>query len=180
METHELRAHRTANPEAPSKVTARLTGLDKRWLTMRWRLDNPGPIAVPAFAGNARTDGLWQTTCFEFFVRSDDGDAYSEFNFSPSEQWAAYDFTAYREGMRERVVPRAPVCTWRPGSTFAIFDVALPTAALPALPASIALTAVIEQQDGAKSYWATAHPPGQPDFHDPACFTIRLEAPLAS
>jgi hypothetical protein len=33
----------------------------------------------------------------------------------------------------------------------------------------------LEEQDGTKSYWALAHPPGdKPDFHDPACFAAHL------
>jgi hypothetical protein len=123
---------------------------------------------------------LWQSTCFELFVRTEDGEAYSEFNFSPSEQWAAYDFTGYREGMNDREMPRAPTCTWRAGSSFAIFDAALPTAALPDLPAAIALTAVIDELGGVKSYWASGHPPEKPDFHHRACFTGRLEAPAGT
>jgi hypothetical protein len=38
----------------------------------------------------------------------------------------------------------------------------------------IGLTAVLEQTDGTKSYWALAHPPGKPDFHDPACFALEF------
>ena len=39
------------------------------------------------------------------------------------------------------------------------------------------LAAVIEEQSGAKSYWAIAHPADKPDFHDPACFAATLPAP---
>ena len=39
------------------------------------------------------------------------------------------------------------------------------------------LSAIIEETDGTKSYWALAHPPGEePDFHDPACFALELAA----
>jgi hypothetical protein len=39
----------------------------------------------------------------------------------------------------------------------------------------LGLSAVLEEKDGAKSYWALAHPPGdQPDFHHPDCFAARL------
>jgi hypothetical protein len=41
---------------------------------------------------------------------------------------------------------------------------------------SLALSAVIETLDGAKSYWALAHPPGKPDFHHADCFAIELPA----
>jgi hypothetical protein len=40
----------------------------------------------------------------------------------------------------------------------------------------IALSAVIETRDGAKSYWALAHPPGKPDFHHADCFIGQLAA----
>ncbi len=40
----------------------------------------------------------------------------------------------------------------------------------------IGLSAIIEDRDGAKSYWALAHPPGAPDFHHPDCFTAQLPA----
>lgn len=43
--------------------------------------------------------------------------------------------------------------------------------------AVIALSAVIEETGGHKSYWALAHPPGQPDFHHPTCFAATLPAP---
>ena len=40
---------------------------------------------------------------------------------------------------------------------------------------ALGLSAILEEQDGTKSYWALAHPPGdKPDFHDPACFAAHL------
>jgi hypothetical protein len=39
----------------------------------------------------------------------------------------------------------------------------------------LGLSAVLEEKDGTKSYWALAHPPGdKPDFHHPDCFAARL------
>ena len=146
------------------------------WLTLRWRIENAGDVAVPPFAGRKRRDGLWRTTCFELFLMRGDN-AYSEFNFSPSEAWASYDFTGYREGMSDRPVEPAPTSTWRVGGRTAIFDAAVPLAALPPLPTVMAPTAVIEEHTGATSYWAAAHPPRQPDFHDRACFAAILAAP---
>jgi len=37
-----------------------------------------------------------------------------------------------------------------------------------------ALSAVIEDDDGAFSYWALRHPPGKPDFHHPDAFALML------
>lgn len=44
-------------------------------------------------------------------------------------------------------------------------------------PWRLALSAVIEETDGTKSYWALRHPPGAPDFHHPDCFALTLGAP---
>ena len=114
------------------------------------------------------------------FVWPHGGASYAEFNFSPSEAWAAYDFTAWREGMAERAISHDPVITPRSGRQVLIMDVALPLADLPAFPAALSLTAVIEEEGGHKSYWAMAHGDrGKPDFHDPACFAATLEPPEA-
>ena len=40
----------------------------------------------------------------------------------------------------------------------------------------IGVSAVIEETDGPKSYWALAHPPGDPDFHHPDCFALEFPA----
>ena len=41
----------------------------------------------------------------------------------------------------------------------------------------LAVSAVIEETDGTKSFWALRHPPGPPDFHHPDCFALTLPAP---
>ncbi len=135
---------------------------------------------VPPFAGKGRADGLWKITCFELFLRPEGSPAYCEINLSPSERWNAYDFDGYRLGMAERPFPREPECTLRQGSSFAIFDAAIPTGGLPQAGCAMNLCAVIEEEGGTISYWALAHPAGKPDFHDPACFAATLPAPGAA
>ena len=125
---------------------------------------------IPAPARPVRTDGLWHTTCFELFVRPAGGTEYLEFNFSPSTAWAAYRFDAYRSGMTPLPFA-APLIEPIERGVRITFD---PCALIPG-PAQIGLSAVIEETDGTKSYWALAHPPGdKPDFHDPVCFAARL------
>ena len=120
---------------------------------------------------------MWQTTCFELFLRPEHGESYCEFNFSPSERWAAYDFDSYRDGMAERPMPREPDCTMRQGSSFAIFDVAIPVDGLPDDACAMSLTCVLEEEGGTKSFWALSHAEAQPDFHDATCFAAQLPAP---
>ena len=177
METHELKAHKAYPPIAVKSVMARIISRDENWLRLRWRVEGTGKLVVPDFAGKGRADNLWQTTCFELFLMPQGGEAYCEFNLSPSERWAAYDFSTYRDGMEDRPVPREPDCTMRLGSSFAIFDAAIPAAAVPQDDCRVGLSCVLEEQGGVKSFWALAHPQDQPDFHRPACFAARLAAP---
>jgi hypothetical protein len=39
----------------------------------------------------------------------------------------------------------------------------------------LGLAAVIEELDGARSYWALRHAPGAPDFHHVEGLALRLE-----
>ena len=172
-----LHPHPAHPPTRVDAVATRVLGADAHWLRLRWRIDGAQELVVPPFAGKGRADDLWRTTCFELFLMPEAGEAYCEFNLSPSERWAAYDFTAYRAGMAERAVEREPQGAMRLGSSFAIFDAAIPLTALPERACRMNLAAVIEEQGGVKSYWALAHPGEKPDFHDPACFVATLPAP---
>ena len=130
-------------------------------------------FAVPALADQPRRrDGLWQATCFELFLKEAGQEAYQEWNFSPSGDWAAYDFTSERTGMREADVCFVPnirtednLIWWGLGATLSIPAEASFT---------IGLSAVIEEAGGHKSYWALHHPGPEPDFHHPDCFPARL------
>jgi len=176
LETFELVAHPHHPPLHVAGISARILAMDENWLTLRWRVEGTRALTLPPLAGKGRADGLWQTTCFELFVRPDDGPGYAEFNLSPSERWAAYDFAAYRQGMTDRAIPRQPVCTARRGQSVLIFDAAIPALALPPLPWAYGLTAVIEEEGGVRSYWAIAHRPDKADFHHDTCFAARLAA----
>lgn len=180
MQTHQLLAHPDHPPLGITGVEGRIIGRDANWLRVRWWIEGSQQLVVPAFAGKGRTDALWQTTCFELYLKPLGGEAYCELNLSPSERCNAYDFDGYRAGMRERPFPHEPECTIRQGSTFAIFDAAIPIAGLPGEDCAMGLSAILEEQGGTISYWALAHPEGKPDFHAPACFTAALPAPGAT
>jgi hypothetical protein len=36
------------------------------------------------------------------------------------------------------------------------------------------VTAIIEDKAGARAFWALAHAPGKPDFHNADCFIARV------
>ena len=177
MQTHLLVPHPARPPIGVTAVEARW-GVVGSWLQLRWRVEGAAGVLLPPFTGRRRADDLWRTTCCELFVQPQGGAAYTEFNFSPSESWAAYAFADWREGMAPHQVSHDPVITPRPGRNLLIVDVALPLADLPPLPAALSVTMVIAEEGGALSYWAMAHgDPAAPNFHHPACFAASLAPP---
>jgi len=64
-------------------------------------------FVIPEGEGG-RVDELWKTTCFEAFLRADGEEAYREWNFAPSGDWAAYDFVTYREGRSKPDIRQPP------------------------------------------------------------------------
>lgn len=129
-------------------------------------------FVIPESEEPQRKEDLWKTTCFEAFLRADGETGYSEWNFSPSGDWAAYSFTGRREGMANGEVASPPyirmednLTWWTLGATIAI-DAGQRW--------QFSLSAVIEEKDGTKSYWALHHPADQPDFHHPDCFVAKL------
>ena len=71
----------------------------ERW-HFRYRVEGAGDLLLPDPQEPGRADELWRTTCFEAFIGGESG-SYTELNFSPSGQWASYDFDAPRQGMRD-------------------------------------------------------------------------------
>lgn len=112
--------------------------------------------------------------CLELFLTDGWCEAYREYNFSPSGEWAVYDFADYRQGMTD-VGLSAPDISVKMDRNIFQCDVLTPCGFS---AGRIGLSAVIEEQSGVKSYWALAHPPVKPDFHHPACFAAELPAPL--
>jgi hypothetical protein len=177
LQTYRLVPHPGRRPERIRHVDASIVGIDSEWLRLRWQIEGVELLEIPPLAGGDRVDGLWQTTCFEVFLRPVGGQAYVELNLSPSESWAAYDFTAYREGMAERPIARAPDCAMKLGQHLAVFEAAIPIADLPPMPCELGLCAVLEEDGWPLTYWALAHPEGKPDFHHPTCFAATLPPP---
>lgn len=148
-------------------------------LTLRYRVSGDAArLRLPPSAPCIQTDGLWRTTCFEVFIRAPGSAAYHEFNFAPSSAWAAYRFSGYREGMAEALLAAPPRIEGMADGAGYGLDVALDLSSLPLPPPTepwtLALTAVLEDAGGGKSYWALAHPPGKPDFHHADGFTLHL------
>ncbi|MFP3945015.1 MAG: DOMON-like domain-containing protein [Alphaproteobacteria bacterium] len=180
---HRLKLHPDSRCAAVSRIEVEAMRLGGSGLALSFAVTGAtGGLRLPPPAAPERTDGLWQQTCFEAFLREPAGDAYYEFNLAPSTQWAAYAFDGYREGMRAAKGFGAPDIQIRCGGggfeLRALLDLDGLPDFVPQAACRLGLSAVIEETDGSKSYWALAHPPGQPDFHHSDCFALELPAAL--
>lgn len=134
-------------------------------------------LRIPPPRPPRRMDGLWRHTCFEAFVALDGEVAYREFNFAPSGEWAAYAFGNYRDGapLARDIDPRIAVRRGEDRLELdAVMDADFLPPTKPGVQFRLALSAVIEEQSGALSYWALKHPPGRPDFHHPEAFALGI------
>ena len=106
-----------------------------------------------------------------------DGPGYREFNFSPSGEWAVYDFRGYRDsGKTGDVLP--PGVVVRQTQDRLELDAKICQDILPqGRRLLLGLSAVVEEVAGVLSCWALRHPPGKPDFHHTDAFALQLELP---
>jgi hypothetical protein len=174
---HVLTPHPDLTCAAAVRVEVDATRAHPDVLALRYSVIGAiGALHLPPPAAPVRADELWKHTCFEAFVGVPQEEAYYEFNLSPSTRWAAYRFSAYRQGMavaaeagEPRIETHASSDVYTLSASLDLAGLVLPKGAWP-----LALSAVIEEQNGRKSYWALAHPPGKPDFHHRDGFTVSL------
>jgi hypothetical protein len=141
---------------------------DLNRLVIMYKLSGPlGHLTIPPAGKPARKHGLWEETCFEFFLKLKDSDVYWEFNLSPSGCWNTYRFSAYRQGMQEE-----PALDCLPFSIKTLPDALLLTLEFdlkkiipPDRMINIAVCAVIKDINAGTTFWARAHHGTRPDFH---------------
>jgi hypothetical protein len=159
-----LEAHVELGPAETLRFEYRLTGDLAR-------------LAIPRKAPSQRADRLWERTCFEAFVAAAGADGYYELNFSPSSEWAAYAFDAYRQGMRPLELAQPPRIEIVERANELRVTAAVEIGALSAAPwpRRVGLAAVVADLAGERGYYAVRHPREKPDFHDAASFTVLLD-----
>jgi hypothetical protein len=174
-----LICHPTTRSDAVRGIQVQVRMTAPKTLALRYVLDGDlARLLIPVESAPQRVDKLWQHTCFEAFVGAMETAGYYEFNFSPSSEWAAYRFSAYREGMAALDAAQPPrVLVHRDiGSLTLEASIDLGRLRLPSDNSDLrlALSAVIEGADRNLSYWAVAHPAGKADFHHAVGFAVRL------
>ena len=174
-----MQRHADSAGEAAFRVEATAWRPQHGRLALRYVIHAPADeLRLPPISDSGRVDGLWRHTCLEAFVRTPTGDAYYEINLSPSTRWAAYRFDGYREGMANLDMP-PPLIESRAYPERYELEALIDLGGVSELARSdwrLGLSAVIEDADGDKAWWALAHPPGQPDFHHAVAFAFDLPA----
>jgi putative endonuclease len=175
----ELMPHPLHPPHAIDRIEVHVerAAADRLHLAY-WVFGDMDELRLAAPAAPLRTDNLWQTTCFEAFFARPDTPAYRELNFSPSTQWAAYDFQTYRDpNPRDARLPEHPAVALALRRADRLLLTAGVAIELGEARWRLGLSAVIDERNGTRSFWALAHPnPDKPDFHHPAGFVLELPA----
>ena len=159
----------------PLKLQANAYFLDSGELCLDYQASySPGTVILPPPTFERAVDGLWLHTCCEVFIGVSGEAAYREFNFSPSTEWAGYQFMSYRERCPEAPPLPAPQIDCQRREDGFHLSARLPHTALPVGHSlRLGLTAVIQTPQGL-SYWALHHAGPKPDFHLADSFTLSL------
>lgn len=175
MNLESLRCHPDGTPPDGLAVAVAIRRTDDGGLRLDYRLTRAFVnLLLPATTTPARTDELWRHTCCEAFIAPAGGSTYREFNFSPSNCWAIYDFADYRQASALPPIDTPPRIACRRDGDDLWLCAELPATLLPVGAARLGLTVVAETPAGDKSYWALAHAGERPDFHLAASFTLPL------
>jgi hypothetical protein len=147
-------------------------------LTISYTLTGPLQelIIAPPAHKSARQWVLWETTCFEFFLATNDTPAYWEFNLSPAGHWNMFRLAGYRAGIQEEQALQALpfIVNRQPEMLTLVLEVDLVAIILPNKPLEVAISTVLQHRDGQLSYWALTHLGSEPDFHRRQGFLIRF------
>ncbi len=116
-------------------------------------------------------EGLWDSTCFEIFLKSPGSPQYVEWNFSPSGDWWFTQFARYRIRSLYPASLSPHSVTWEHS-----YDLLKCIISIPLLEreGKLGLACILATTDHEKSYWALEHPASKPDFHDDRSFHLSL------
>jgi hypothetical protein len=175
-----LKCHPAAPSDAVRAIDVRIGRMPGGMLTAVYTLDaDLGRVRIPALGQSRFTDRLWQHTCCELFVARAGWPPYHELNFSPSTEWAVFAFARYRDAAPRLADIAAPRVSVRITPHGLVLEASVHLESLsPEYAAdrlSLAISAVVEDEEGNLSYWALEHAGAKPDFHHPQAFALELD-----
>ncbi len=150
------------------KIAYELSGEDLSKILLPSPLINPG-----------RVIGLWESTCFEMFIKNSNSDEYLEFNVTSEYTWNVFHFPNKKARLKEYLeIANLGVSAVNSKDKFCLtcwFSVdKLPSYFWSDGKMNIGLTAVIETKENELSYWAIKHADDKPNFHQHDTFIYEL------
>ena len=113
-------------------------------------------FVIPEAAEPARADELWKTTCFEAFLRPHGERGLSRVEFRAVGRMGGVRF--HRLPRRHDATPRSRRPVHPDGGQFHLVGARRDDRRRRRPNWELGLSAVLEEKDGTKSYWALAHP----------------------
>lgn len=121
----------------------------------------------------SRQNELWNSTCFEFFLKDSGSTEYFEFNLSPSGSWNFYHLDSYRQGLKEDSrIPQPRFEREQDKKSLRVSSVIHFGKLPPMTNPQMGISAVLAETSGNKSYWALKHPDQKPNFHHLESFCL--------
>lgn len=132
------------------------------------------PVKSPA-----RIQGLWQTTCFEVFIKNQESEEYIEFNFSSEYDWNCFYFPNKKSRLKEyQKITNLSVNSVKENTTFFIESSVdlnkLPDGLWKKNKMRIGPAAILESKTKELTYWACKHLDKVPNFHNHDSFNYEL------
>ena len=127
----------------------------------------------------ARKMGLWESTCFEMFIKNAHDEQYLEFNVTSEYNWNVFNFPHKGARIKEfQGISNIGISGEITKDSFCL-NYSIPLDKLPPKLWStgnmkIGLSSVVETKEGDLSYWALSHPDKKPNFHHQESFTYDL------
>jgi len=154
---------------APQLQVEIYTKWQESLISIEYRLiGNTKQLYLPHKQRPRRVIGLWESTCFEFFIKHPNGEDYVEFNFSPEGFWNCFYFPhkkAPLKAFEAYSTPDMKLINRNDGLSFYV------TLTLEQLPIHLEQTAQIStpcvlDNRGKLSYWAFSHLDPFANFHN--------------
>lgn len=171
-----LKPFESSNPRAQGVlISTKVSLLDTKLLISFHLTDPDQKVILQDIKSNpSRVIGLWNQTCFEFFLKCQSTGQYIEFNISPSHDWNIFHFSKLGDELNElSEIQSLIIQSEYKDSSFTILFKAdlrnLPNSFNQISDLYISTTAVINIED-TLSYWAIKHTDDRPNFHHPESY----------
>ncbi|MGB0452540.1 MAG: hypothetical protein ACPGJV_02415 [Bacteriovoracaceae bacterium] len=160
--------------QLPQNIIVELKKKDQE-VVLNYKLDKNPELKITENHSTQlkRRIGLWESTCFEFFLRDPETGHYLEFNFSTTGLWNCFYFKEKGQDLEEYFKLNLKTHRRITSSKSLEFTFSFSTNDFPEkinLQQWLVNPTVILESSKEKAFYASIHPKEGPDFHNEANF----------